>query len=439
MSEQAFRWSYKRFQRGQVHAFQTFRTVDLPGKTRHTKRMNAATEVALLIVAGGRGARAGEGLPKQYRRLGDATVLARTLSNLCAATPDAVLTVVIHPDDSALYAQSISELPPESRARIAPPALGGATRQESVRNGLEAIARNGSPEIVLIHDAARPFVDAALITRAVAAARAHGAAAPGVPLNDTVKEVDARGLVTSTPDRARLRAVQTPQSFRFELIREAHRVAAALEREFTDDAMIAEATGHTVHIFDGDTANFKLTTPEDFARAMEQIGKTSFAALPDVRTGQGYDVHAFAAGDQIWLGGVSIPHTHSLAGHSDADVLMHAITDAVLGAIAEGDIGAHFPPSDPQWKGAASSIFLTHACKLVRDRGGFIAHIDATVICEAPKVGPHRDAIRESLARIMGMETDRVAIKATTTEKLGFTGRREGIAALAIATVRLPA
>lgn len=413
--------------------------VDLSGKTRHTRRMNPTPSIALLVVAGGRGSRAGEGLPKQYRRLGDATVLARTLANLCAAAPDAALTVVIHPDDAALYAASIDELPPQTRTRISAPALGGASRQESVRNGLEAIARASAPEIVLIHDAARPFVDAALIARAVAAASAHGAAAPGVPLNDTVKEVDARGVVIATPDRARLRAVQTPQSFRFALICDAHRAAAADAREFTDDAMIAEAAGHAVHIFDGDVANFKLTTQEDFARAMEQIGKTSFAALPDVRTGQGYDVHAFDAGDQIWLGGVSIPHTHKLAGHSDADVLMHAITDAVLGAIAEGDIGAHFPPSDPQWKGAASSIFLAHACKLVRERGGIIAHIDATVICEAPKVGPHRDAIRESLAQIMGMEIGRVAIKATTTEKLGFTGRREGIAALAIATVRLPA
>jgi 2-C-methyl-D-erythritol 4-phosphate cytidylyltransferase/2-C-methyl-D-erythritol 2,4-cyclodiphosphate synthase len=413
--------------------------VDLRGQNGHTKRMNAIPSVALLVVAGGRGSRAGEGLPKQYRRLGGSTVLARTLANLSAAAPEARLVVVIHPDDAALYADSIAELPAQIRARIAPPAFGGATRQESVSNGLEALSGSDAPEIVLIHDAARPFVDAALIARAVAAARTHGAAAPGVPLNDTVKEIDAQGLVTATPDRARLRAVQTPQAFRFALIRDAHRMVADDSRAFTDDAMIAEAAGHPVHIFDGDPANFKLTTPEDFARAMPPIGQASFAALPDVRTGQGYDVHAFDDGDHIWLGGVSIPHSHGLAGHSDADVLMHAITDAVLGAIAEGDIGAHFPPSDPQWKGAASSIFLAHACKLVRDRGGDIAHVDATVACEAPKVGPHRDAIRESLARIMGLETGRVAIKATTTEKLGFTGRREGIAALAIATVRLPA
>ncbi|MBL1256316.1 bifunctional 2-C-methyl-D-erythritol 4-phosphate cytidylyltransferase/2-C-methyl-D-erythritol 2,4-cyclodiphosphate synthase [Methylocystis sp. Sn-Cys] len=409
------------------------------------------TEISILVVAGGRGSRAGEGLPKQYRRLAGKTVLARTLEAMGANAPGARLKVVIHPDDRALYAQSVAELSDAARAAVSEPALGGATRQESVRNGLEAVARESAPQIVLIHDAARPFADPALIARAIAAARAHGAAVPGVPLNDTVKEIDAAGFVVATPDRARLRAVQTPQSFRFPLILAAHRAAAAAERDYTDDAMIAEAAGHAVHVFPGDLANFKLTTPEDFARAMDQIKALSAASgsdnltdvrtasvLTDVRTGQGYDVHAFAKGDQVWLGGVSIPHSHSLAGHSDADVLMHAITDAVLGAIAEGDIGAHFPPSDPQWKGAASTIFLEHACKLVRARGGMIAHIDATVVCEAPKVGPHRDAIRASLAEIMGLDIGRVAIKATTSEKLGFTGRREGIAALAIATVRLP-
>ncbi|MEK8093111.1 bifunctional 2-C-methyl-D-erythritol 4-phosphate cytidylyltransferase/2-C-methyl-D-erythritol 2,4-cyclodiphosphate synthase [Methylocystis sp. IM3] len=400
--------------------------------------MSDQTLVSILVVAGGRGSRAGEGLPKQYRSLAGASVLARTLEAMHAAAPAARLTVVIHPDDRALYAASVSELTDSARAALAAPALGGALRQESVRNGLEAIAREAEPEIVLIHDAARPFADPALVARAIAAARDHGAAVPGVPLNDTVKEIDAAGFVVATPDRARLRAVQTPQSFRFPLILAAHREAAAGGREYTDDAMIAEAAGCAVHVFPGDARNFKLTTPEDFARAMQQLAPPSLAALPDVRMGQGYDVHAFAEGDKVWLGGVAIPHSHALAGHSDADVLMHAITDAVLGAIAEGDIGAHFPPSDPQWKGAASEIFLAHACKLVRERGGMIAHVDATVVCEAPKVGPHREAIRASLAKIMGLDIGRVAIKATTTENLGFTGRREGIAALAIATVRLP-
>ncbi|QGM98775.1 bifunctional 2-C-methyl-D-erythritol 4-phosphate cytidylyltransferase/2-C-methyl-D-erythritol 2,4-cyclodiphosphate synthase [Methylocystis parvus] len=400
--------------------------------------MVAGTEIAILVVAGGRGSRAGEGLPKQYRELAGETVLARTLRALRVGAPRARLKVVIHPDDRELYANSIAELNPAEQAALSEPALGGPSRQESVRNGLEAIAQEGAPAIVLIHDAARPFADPALIARAIDAANAHGAAAPGVALNDTVKEIDAGGFVFATPDRARLRAVQTPQSFRFPLILDAHRAAAAAERELTDDAMVAEAAGHAVFVFPGDLANFKLTTPEDFARAMDQLKAPSFASLPDVRMGQGYDVHAFAEGDHVWLGGVAVPHSHALAGHSDADVLMHAITDAVLGAIAEGDIGAHFPPSDPQWKGAPSRIFLAHACKLVRDRGGMIAHIDATIVCEAPKVGPHRDAIRATLAEIMEMPLDRVAIKATTTEKLGFTGRREGVAALAIATVRLP-
>jgi len=403
--------------------------------------MAARREISILVVAGGRGSRAGEGLPKQYRTLAGVTVLARTLRAMREGAPEASLKVVIHPDDRELYAASVAELTESERAALSEPALGGASRQESVRNGLEAIAREGAPEIVLIHDAARPFADPALIARAIEAARAHGAAVPGVPVNDTVKEIDAAGFVVATPDRARLRAVQTPQSFRFPLILDAHRAAAAAERELTDDAMVAEAAGHAVAVFPGDLANFKLTTPEDFARAMDQLdapARPDLRVLTDVRMGQGYDVHAFAEGDHVWLGGVAIPHSHKLAGHSDADVLMHAITDAVLGAIAEGDIGAHFPPTDPQWKGAASRIFLEHACKLVRARGGMIAHIDATVICEAPKVGPHRDAIRAKLAEIMEMPLDRVAIKATTTEKLGFTGRREGIAALAIATVRLP-
>jgi 2-C-methyl-D-erythritol 4-phosphate cytidylyltransferase/2-C-methyl-D-erythritol 2,4-cyclodiphosphate synthase len=400
--------------------------------------MVAKDEIAILVVAGGRGSRAGDGLPKQYRPLAGSSVLARTLVALQAAAPGARITVVIHPDDRALYAQSLAELDPATRAALTEPALGGASRQDSVRNGLEAIAKDHAPQIVLIHDAARPFANAALVARAIGAAQAHGAAVPGVPLNDTVKEIDAPGFVVATPDRAQLRAVQTPQSFRFALILDAHRAAAAGGRDYTDDAMIAEAAGCAVHVFPGDPANFKLTTLEDFTRAMEQLKAPSLADLPDVRMGQGYDVHAFADGDRVWLGGVAIPHSHALAGHSDADVLMHAITDAVLGAIAEGDIGAHFPPSDPQWKGAASEIFLAHACKLVRERGGMIAHVDATIVCEAPKVGPHRDAIRDSLARIMGLDIGRVAIKATTTEKLGFTGRREGIAALAIATVRLP-
>lgn len=394
--------------------------------------------IAILVVAAGRGSRAGEGLPKQYREVAGQTLLGRTLDRLHMAMPEAALKVVIHKDDLELYAASAAELASSARERLLPPAFGGASRQDSVRNGLEALATEDAPEIVLIHDAARPFADAALIARAIDAADLHGAAAPGVPLADTVKQIDDAGVVVATPDRAKLCAVQTPQSFRFDLILKAHRAAAAGGCEYTDDAMIAEAAGVKVHIFDGNAANFKLTTQQDFARAMQLLKQPAIADLPDVRMGQGYDVHAFGSGDAVWLGGVAIPHSHGLAGHSDADVLSHAITDAILGAIAEGDIGAHFPPSDPQWKGAASSIFLARACELVRARGGAIGNVDATIICEAPKIGPHRERIREKLAETMGVEIGRVAIKATTTERLGFTGRQEGMAALAIATVRLP-
>lgn len=398
--------------------------------------MSSPSLISILVVAGGRGSRAGEGLPKQYRALLGKSLLARTLQSVHDAAPDAALVVAIHADDVALYHRSVEELSPSARARLLDPAIGGPTRQESVRNGLEALARlTPRPEIVLIQDAARPFGDAALVGRAIQAAQAHGAAVPGLPLTDTVKQVDAAGVVTATPDRARLRSVQTPQAFAFDLILEAHRAAAAKAgAELTDDGMVAEAAGHAVHVFDGDAANFKLTTAEDFLRAQTVL----LGELSDIRTGQGYDVHAFGPGDEVWLGGVPVPHSHGLAGHSDADVLAHAITDAILGALADGDIGAHFPPSDARWKGAASSIFLADAARRVRERGGAIAHVDATIVCEAPKIGPHRDAIRQSLAEIMGVEIGRVAIKATTSERLGFTGRQEGMAALALATVRLP-
>ncbi|HMK88617.1 MAG TPA: bifunctional 2-C-methyl-D-erythritol 4-phosphate cytidylyltransferase/2-C-methyl-D-erythritol 2,4-cyclodiphosphate synthase [Methylocystis sp.] len=397
--------------------------------------MNDAATIALLTVAGGRGSRAGDGPPKQYRPLVGRSLLARTLTALHNGAPAAAQIVVIHDDDRARYEAARAELPEAARQALLPPAIGGASRQQSVRNGLEALAALPAPPgIVLIHDAARPFVSAALLKRAVAAARAHGAAAPGVPLTDTIKEVDEAGAVVSTPQRARLRAIQTPQAFDFDLILTAHRAAASQNREFTDDAMIAEAAGRPVHVFEGEAENYKLTTGDDFLRAASQL----YESLPDVRVGQGVDVHAFAEGDRVILGGVAIPHERSLAGHSDADVLMHAVTDAILGAISEGDIGAHFPPSDPQWKGAASEVFLVHAANRVREKGGVIAHVDATIICEAPKVGPHRDAIRARLAEILALEPSRIAVKATTTERLGFTGRREGIAAQALATVRLP-
>ncbi len=398
--------------------------------------MNQNCEMAILVVAAGRGSRVGPGLPKQYRDVAGRPLLTHTLSALLAAAPDAQLITVIHPDDADLYAQAAAHLPTAALGRLHGPTHGGATRQDSVRLGLEALARLAShPQIVLIHDGARPFASKALIARAHAAALAHGAAVPGLALIDTIKEVDDQGRIVATPQRAALRTVQTPQAFRFDLILAAHRKAAQEgQAGLTDDAAIAEWAGYDVHIFEGERENMKITNAEDIGLAEARL----ISSLQDVRMGQGFDVHAFGPGDHVWLGGHKIAHDHGLLGHSDADVLSHAITDAILGAIADGDIGSHFPPSDPQWRGAASSIFLSAAAQRLRDRGGMIAHIDATIICERPKVGPHRDAIRASLAAITGVSIERIAIKATTSEHLGFTGREEGMAAMAIATVRLP-
>jgi 2-C-methyl-D-erythritol 4-phosphate cytidylyltransferase / 2-C-methyl-D-erythritol 2,4-cyclodiphosphate synthase len=397
--------------------------------------MQFGTDVAIIVVAAGRGSRAGSGLPKQYRCLAGRPLLSHTLDALTRAAPGAKLLPVIHKDDLALFNSSLAELTVEQRKAVSKPVFGGDSRQESVHAGLEALALDKNLKTILIHDAARLFVSDTLVERAVAAAIAHGAAVPGVPPTDTVKEINEEGLVLATPPRSRLRAVQTPQAFRFELILAAHRRAAKSgAQDLTDDAAVAEWAGHPVHVFPGDDANMKITTSADLHVAEARL----IRELADVRIGQGYDVHAFGPGDHVWLGGLKIAHDHGLVGHSDADVLSHAITDALLGALAEGDIGSHFPPSDPQWRGAASRIFLAAAAAKVRARGGMIAHIDATLACERPKIGPHRDAIRASIAEIVEIPVDRVAIKATTTERLGFTGREEGMASLAIATVRLP-
>jgi 2-C-methyl-D-erythritol 4-phosphate cytidylyltransferase/2-C-methyl-D-erythritol 2,4-cyclodiphosphate synthase len=387
-----------------------------------------ATTVAAVVVAAGRGLRAGGGMPKQYRALPGGTALRRCLSTLSEHREIALVQTVIHPEDRHFFEQSSAAL------RLLPPVNGGATRQASVLAGLEAVAAQ-KPGIVLIHDAARPFASPDLITRAIAAARQSAAAVPVLPLADTVKTVDAHGLVTGTLDRSALRAVQTPQAFTFAAILDAHRRALAAARDdFTDDAALAEWAGMTVATFAGEAANVKLTTPDDFARAEQ----ARLAELGDIRTGFGTDVHQFADGDHIWLGGVRIPHTRGVTGHSDADVVLHALVDAILGAISDGDIGVHFPPSDPQWRGASSDIFLKFAVERVCARGGLIGHLDITVVCEAPRVGPHRDAMRARIADIAGISVERVAIKATTSEKLGFTGRGEGIVAFATATVRLP-
>ena len=386
-------------------------------------------KVAAVIVAAGRGYRAGGDLPKQYRALAGEPVIRPTLAAFLGHPQITAVQPVIHPDDQAIFQAATVGL-----ERLLPAVPGGATRQASVRAGLEAL-RAAAPDLVLIHDAARPFLSSDLISRAIAAATEHGAAVPAIPVTDTVKVVDARNMVSETLDRSQLRTVQTPQAFAYEIIVALHdRAAAAGRHDFTDDAALAEWAGHAVNVFGGEAGNVKLTTSEDFERA--EALRT--AALGDVRTGSGFDVHAFGDGDHIMLAGVRIAHDRGVTGHSDADVALHALVDAILGALAEGDIGVHFPPSDPQWRGASSDRFLAFACERVRARGGMIAHLDVTIVCEAPRVGPHRDAMRARIAAIAGVPIERVAIKATTSEKMGFTGRAEGIVAMATATVRLP-
>jgi 2-C-methyl-D-erythritol 4-phosphate cytidylyltransferase / 2-C-methyl-D-erythritol 2,4-cyclodiphosphate synthase len=385
--------------------------------------------VAAVIVAAGRGERAGARIPKQYRFIAGAPMINVTLRAFLGHPRIDFVQPVINFDDQHSYQHAIADL-----QNLLPAVAGGATRQASVRAGLEALASR-TPALVLIHDAARPFVSAALIDRAIAAGRTSGAAVPGIALADTVKSIDASATVTETLDRDRLRLVQTPQAFSFDLILEAHRRAAVAQRDsFTDDAALAEWAGQRVSVFEGEADNLKVTTNDDFVRA--EIRRLS--ALSDVRTGNGFDVHAFADGDHVMLAGIRIAHSRGVTGHSDADVALHALVDAILGALAEGDIGAHFPPSDPQWKGAASEHFLAFACERVRKRGGMIAHLDVTIVCETPRISPHRDAMRMRIAGIADIPVDRVAVKATTSEKLGFAGRGEGIFAMATATVRLP-
>jgi 2-C-methyl-D-erythritol 4-phosphate cytidylyltransferase/2-C-methyl-D-erythritol 2,4-cyclodiphosphate synthase len=340
----------------------------------------------------------------------------------------APVQLVIHPDDRNLFVDT-------SRGfEVPPPVSGGATRQASVLAGLEALAP-ANPDYVLIHDAARPFVSRALIERGLIAAQESGAAIPAIPVTDTVKSVDEAGRVVRTFDRATLRAVQTPQIFRFKPLLEAHQRAKAEGRlDFSDDAALAEWAGLPVSTFEGELSNIKLTNPEDFQRAEAMLSEH----LNDTRTGMGFDVHEFGPGDHVTLGGIRIAHDRGLSGHSDADVVLHALVDAILGALADGDIGAHFPPSDPQWRGATSDRFLKFAVDRLAKRGGRIAHLDITIVSEAPKIGPHRDAMRARIAEIAGITPDRVGVKATTNEGMGFIGRREGMVAYATATIRLP-
>ena len=367
--------------------------------------------VVALIVAAGSGSRAGGALPKQYRKLAGKALLAHAIDHLAHPRIDGI-QVVIGAGQDAWYAEAVGE-----RALPAP-VIGGGTRRESVANGLAAL----DADIVLIHDAARPFLPGAVIDRLLDALEDLEGAIPALPVVDTLTTREGAPV-----DRESLVRVQTPQAFRLDAIRAAH--AAWSGAEPTDDAQVARAAGLDVMLVDGDSALEKLTWEADFTRAE--------AAWLVPRTGTGFDVHAFGSGDHVWLGGIRIPHDRGLRGHSDADVALHALTDALLGAIAAGDIGDHFPPSDPQWKGAPSSLFLDHARDLVTKAGGRIVHADVTIICEAPRIGPYRDAMRQLIADLLRLPVARISVKATTTERLGFTGRGEGIAAQAVATVMM--
>ena len=374
---------------------------------------------AALIVAAGRGQRFGGNLPKQYAPLKGERLLRRTLRAFCGHPAINRVVVAIHPDDAATFAEVAQGFANVTAVH------GGATRQDSVRLGLESMAAQ-SPELVLIHDGARPMVSARLIDAVITALASAEGIVPALPVVDTLKRVSG-AEIGETVSRDNLVRAQTPQGFRYPTILKAHQALAG--KALTDDAAVMEQAGHRVATVPGDEANIKITTMDDLA--------TLTASLSETRVGQGFDVHRFGPGDSLMLCGVKVPHTHGLIGHSDADVGLHAATDAILGAIGAGDIGQHFPPSDEKWRGASSDRFLRHAYDLMRDKGGTLTHLDLTIICERPKVGPHRAAMVGAIARILGVEEHRVSVKATTTEGLGFTGRQEGIAAQAVATIRI--
>jgi len=374
-----------------------------------------------IIVAAGQGLRSGSALPKQFAPLAGKPMLAHSYAALAAHPAIERVLVVIGQGQEALLADALGDVPS---------AIGGATRRESVRSGLEALAAD-APDRVLIHDAARPFLSAAVIDRLITALDADVGALPALPVADTLVRYD--GIVGETVARDDLYRVQTPQAFRFAEVLAAHRGWHTGE-EATDDAQMIARSGYNVSIVQGDPMLEKITHPSDFAAA-----EARHAATLRVRTATGYDVHRLVEGEELWLGGLLIPHDKGLSGHSDADVALHAITDALLGTIADGDIGMHFPPSDPQWRGANSAQFLQHAASLIDTQGGIIDFIDLTIICEAPKIGPHREGMRARIAELLDVSPGQISVKATTTERLGFTGRGEGIAAQAVATIRIGA
>lgn len=391
-------------------------------------------KVAAIIVAAGRGERASdpqEG-PKQYRRIGGKAILAHTLETFLGHSEIGSVVVAIHKDDESLFREAVGAL--AERVTVV---TGGTTRQASTWNAMQALAGD-PPDAVLVHDGVRPFVDAGLISRVIAGIDGETGSLPSLPVSDTLKEAGPDGLVARTISRAGLFGAQTPQGFPFAAFHAAHARAAAEGRDdFTDDAAIAEWAGIPVRLVEGSPDNVKLTWARDIANADTKL-RIDATMFPDIRTGNGYDVHSFEPGDAVVLCGVAIPHDRKLSGHSDADVGLHALTDALLATCGAGDIGTHFPPSDPQWKGAASNIFVEEAVRIVRARKGRIANADITLICEAPRIGPSRQAMTDALVAMLGISPDRVSIKATTNEKLGFVGRGEGIAAIATATVAFP-
>jgi 2-C-methyl-D-erythritol 4-phosphate cytidylyltransferase/2-C-methyl-D-erythritol 2,4-cyclodiphosphate synthase len=388
-------------------------------------------KIAVIVVAAGSGTRAGAGrdaTPKQYRHLGGKPVILRSLAAFEANPAIRWVLPVIHPAHRAEFAALGA-----ANGHILDAVPGGGHRQASVLAGLEALAAQG-PDLVLVHDAARPLVEPAVIEGVIRALAAYQGAVPAVPVTDTIKRSDDGVRVRGTEDRNSLFAAQTPQGFRFAEILSAHRRAALVEREFTDDAAIAEWAGLTVALTPGSPRNIKITHPEDFERAERLLGGNAM----ETRVGSGFDVHPFEPGEAIVLGGVEIPHSHRLKGHSDADAALHALCDAIYGALGEGDIGTHFPPSDPQWKGAPSATFLAHAARKVAERGGRIVNLDLTIVAEAPRIAPHVTAMRNAIAAACRLVPSRIAIKATTSERLGFVGRAEGIVAMATATIEMP-
>lgn len=386
---------------------------------------------ALIIVAAGSGMRVGRDIPKQYRHIAGKSLLQRTIERFTNHDRIQDIYCVVNPDHESFYRPILNNIDPPVHI-----IYGAETRQMSVFNALEHLSNMATPpDNVLIHDASRPFIERNIIDHSITALHHHDAITCATAVSDTLRYCNDDGIYKDNVDRTSLHAIQTPQCFNFEKILSAHKLAQNSKETFTDDASLMTLVMTDVHYIEGTRSNIKITTKDDFSMAEKLLAPT----LPDIRTGAGYDVHSFVDGingdDTIRIGGIDIPHTHKLNGHSDSDVVLHALTDALLGIIGAGDIGQHFPPTDPKWKGCDSRVFVDHALNLIHKSGGTINHVDITIICEVPKIGRHKDEIQHIIGDILSLPTTKVGLKATTTEKLGFTGRKEGIAANVIVTV----